>query len=57
MSLTVLVISFIAGGSHIKQEPAERKIIQQSLTLQERNSKLMEINEEKLQLIEELMRQ
>jgi hypothetical protein len=52
--LAILVISFTAWRSFIKQELAEKKTIQQSLGLQEKNSELLIINEEKVKLIDEL---
>lgn len=45
LMLVVLIISFIAGRSFTKYEQAERKIIQQSLDLQEKNSELSMLNE------------
>ena len=52
--ISILFISFIAKRSFIKQELAEKKTIQQSLSLQEKNSELLIINEEKVKLIDEL---
>ncbi len=45
LMLAVLVISFIARRSFIKQELAEQKIIEQSLDLQEKNSELSVLND------------
>ena len=45
LMLAVLIISFIAGRSFTKQELADKKIIQQSVDLQEKNSELTMFND------------
>jgi len=54
MMLALLVLSFIAKKSFIKQELADKKIKQQSLDLQEKNTDLTVMNERKIKLIDEL---
>jgi diguanylate cyclase (GGDEF)-like protein len=45
LMLALLVISFIASRSFIKQELADKKIIQQSFDLQEKNNELTMLND------------
>ena len=52
--LAILAISFIAWRSFIKQELAEKKTIQQRLSLQEKNSELLIIEDKLVEINENL---